>query len=149
MMKWLSRHIECFPKTLFTLSCCRITEDDGFGDLVSRSQVHANNRDEADLVHSKRKMQKSRCVCEIMGWCFFVWWSYIFIEESRLWLRRPIRSLVIILKMYCICSKNKLQKVVMYQQVLGPDFSEPVTCMSCACALDLTLPHPTLPGKVN
>jgi hypothetical protein len=35
-----------FPKTLFALSRCRITEDDGFRDLLSRSQMHIDERDE-------------------------------------------------------------------------------------------------------
>jgi hypothetical protein len=30
-----SNHEDRFPKTLFTLSRCRITEDDGSGDLPS------------------------------------------------------------------------------------------------------------------
>jgi hypothetical protein len=38
--KRLSSHVERFPKTLFALSWCRITEDDGSGDLLSQSQMH-------------------------------------------------------------------------------------------------------------
>jgi hypothetical protein len=34
------------PKILFALSRCRITEDDGSGDLLSRSQMHVDERDE-------------------------------------------------------------------------------------------------------
>jgi hypothetical protein len=35
-----------FPKTLFALSRCRITEDDGSRDLLSRSQMHVDEWDE-------------------------------------------------------------------------------------------------------
>jgi hypothetical protein len=38
-----------FPKTLFALSRCRITEDDGSRDLLSRSQMHIDERDEVAL----------------------------------------------------------------------------------------------------
>jgi hypothetical protein len=37
---------ECFPKTLFALSRCRISKAKGFGDLLSRSQMHVGGRDE-------------------------------------------------------------------------------------------------------
>jgi hypothetical protein len=45
-MKRASSHEDRFPKTLFTLSRCRIAEDGGFEDLLSRSQMHADERDE-------------------------------------------------------------------------------------------------------
>jgi hypothetical protein len=37
------------PKTLFVISRCRIAEDNGFGDILSRSQMHADERDEVAL----------------------------------------------------------------------------------------------------
>ena len=43
-----SSRAERFPKTLFALSRCRIVEDDGSGDLLSRSTVHADDRDGVD-----------------------------------------------------------------------------------------------------
>jgi hypothetical protein len=49
LKKRSSSHIERFPKTLFTLSQYRIAEDDSFGDLLFRSQVHTDERDEVDL----------------------------------------------------------------------------------------------------
>jgi hypothetical protein len=42
LMKQVSSREDRFPKTLFTLSRCRIAEDDGSGDMLSRSQMHVN-----------------------------------------------------------------------------------------------------------
>jgi hypothetical protein len=36
LTKQASSREDRFPKTLFTISWCRITEDDGSGDLLSR-----------------------------------------------------------------------------------------------------------------
>jgi hypothetical protein len=49
-MKRMSIREDRFPKTLFTLSRCRIAEDDGSGDLLSRSQMHIDERDEVASV---------------------------------------------------------------------------------------------------
>jgi hypothetical protein len=38
-----------FSKTLFGLSRCRITENDGSGDLLSQSQIHIDEQDEVVL----------------------------------------------------------------------------------------------------
>jgi hypothetical protein len=35
-------HEDRFLKTLFALSRCRIVENDGFGDLLSRSLMHVD-----------------------------------------------------------------------------------------------------------
>jgi hypothetical protein len=35
---------------MFALSRCRIAEDDDFGDLLSRSQMHVDERDEVASV---------------------------------------------------------------------------------------------------
>ena len=45
-----------FPKTLFALSRCRIAEDDGSGDLLSRSQLHANDRGEVGSAERKQNL---------------------------------------------------------------------------------------------
>jgi hypothetical protein len=42
-------HENRFPKTLFTLSRCRIAEDDDSGDLLSRSLMHVDEQDEVAL----------------------------------------------------------------------------------------------------
>jgi hypothetical protein len=42
----MSSREDRFLKTLFTLSRCRIAEDDGSRDLLSRSQMHVDERDE-------------------------------------------------------------------------------------------------------
>jgi hypothetical protein len=39
----MSSHEDRFPKTLFFLSRCRIAENDGSGDLLSRSHMHADD----------------------------------------------------------------------------------------------------------
>jgi hypothetical protein len=54
-MNRASSHEDHFPKTLFTLSRCKIAEDDGFGDLLSRSQMHV---DEWDEIASAAQQQK-------------------------------------------------------------------------------------------
>jgi hypothetical protein len=50
LMKRASRHEDRFLKTLFALSWCRIAEDDGSRDLLSRSQMHVNEWDEVASV---------------------------------------------------------------------------------------------------
>jgi len=45
-----------FQKTLFALSRCRIAEDDGSGDLLSRSQLHANDRGEVGSAERKQNL---------------------------------------------------------------------------------------------
>jgi hypothetical protein len=46
LTKRASHHEDRFPKTFIAISRCRIAEDDGFGDLLSRSQMHVDERDE-------------------------------------------------------------------------------------------------------
>jgi hypothetical protein len=46
LTKGASSYEDRFSKTLFALSRCRIDEDDGSGDLLSRSQMHVDERDE-------------------------------------------------------------------------------------------------------
>jgi hypothetical protein len=58
-----------FPKTLFALSRCRIVEDDGSGDLLSRSRMHIDERDKIALTAQQRRKQKPRCVG---SWLFIV-----------------------------------------------------------------------------
>ncbi len=45
-----SSHEDHFPKILFTLSRCRIAEDNGSEDLLSRSQMHIDERNRVVLV---------------------------------------------------------------------------------------------------
>jgi hypothetical protein len=60
--KQTSSHEDHFPKILFILSQCRITEDDGFGDLLSRSQMHVDERDEVVLAPQQRRRRTTRYV---------------------------------------------------------------------------------------
>jgi hypothetical protein len=50
LKKQANSHEDHFPKTLFTLFRCRIDEDDGFRDLLSRPQMHIDEQDEVALV---------------------------------------------------------------------------------------------------
>jgi hypothetical protein len=49
LKKRVSSHEDRFLKILFALSRCRIAEDDDFGDLLSRSWMHVDERDEVAL----------------------------------------------------------------------------------------------------
>jgi hypothetical protein len=55
LMKRANSREDRFSKTLFVLSLCKIAEDDGSGDLLSRSQMHV---DECDEVASAAQQQK-------------------------------------------------------------------------------------------
>jgi hypothetical protein len=69
----LSSHVEHFSKSLFNLSRCRIAEDDGSIDVLSRSQVHANDRDEVDLAAQQvEEAKKTRCIHEVGLFCMLV-----------------------------------------------------------------------------
>jgi hypothetical protein len=65
-----SSHEDHFPKILFTLSHCRIIEDDGFRDLLSRLWMHIDEQDEIALVAQQRRRQKPRGVGG--SWLFIV-----------------------------------------------------------------------------
>jgi hypothetical protein len=62
MEKRSSSPVEHFPKILFTLSWCKITKDDGSGDLLSQSQMHIDDRDEVALVAQQWRRRKPRCI---------------------------------------------------------------------------------------
>jgi hypothetical protein len=62
LKKQASSHEDQFLKYLFTLSLCRITEDDGSGGLHSQSQMHVDERNEVALAAQQRRRQKARCV---------------------------------------------------------------------------------------
>jgi hypothetical protein len=47
-----------------------INEDDDFGDLLTRSQMHVDEQDEVALVTQQRRRQKARCVG--VSWLFVV-----------------------------------------------------------------------------
>jgi hypothetical protein len=62
LKKQASGREDRIPKTLFTHSQCRIAEDDGFRDLLSRSRMHVDERDEVALAVQQRRRQKTRCI---------------------------------------------------------------------------------------
>jgi hypothetical protein len=66
LTKRASSHVERFPKTLFTLSRCRIAEDDGSGDLLFQLQEHAGDRDEVVLAAQQRRRRNARGIR--VGW---------------------------------------------------------------------------------
>jgi hypothetical protein len=49
LKKHASSHEDRFPKILFALSWCKIGKDDGSGDLLSRSWMHVDERDDVSL----------------------------------------------------------------------------------------------------
>jgi hypothetical protein len=57
LTKRASSHEDRFSKTLFALSRCRIAEDDGSGDLFSRSQIHVDEWDEVASATQQQKRQ--------------------------------------------------------------------------------------------
>jgi hypothetical protein len=85
LMKRASSREDRFPKTLFALSRCRITEDDGSGDLLSRSQMHVDERDE---VASAAQQQKRRNLdVLVLSWLLvflllFSWRPYVYIGNT-------------------------------------------------------------------
>jgi hypothetical protein len=71
-MKRASSREDRFPKTLFALSQCRITEDDGSGDLLSQSQMHVDERDEVASAAQQQKRQNLDVL--VFSWllvCFY------------------------------------------------------------------------------
>jgi hypothetical protein len=54
LKKQASSREDRFSKILFALSRCRITEDNGSGDLLSRSQMYVDERDEVAFVAQER-----------------------------------------------------------------------------------------------
>jgi hypothetical protein len=62
LKKRASSHKDRFPKTLFALSQCRITEDNGSGDQLSRSWMHVDKQDEVALAAQQQRRQKPRCI---------------------------------------------------------------------------------------
>jgi hypothetical protein len=72
LMKRASSREDRFPKTLFALSQCRITEDDGSGDLLSQSQMHVDERDEVASAAQQQKRQNLDVL--VFSWllvCFY------------------------------------------------------------------------------
>jgi hypothetical protein len=84
-----SSHLEHLPKTLFILSRCRIIEDDGSRDLLSRSQMHIDERDKVALVAQEQR-RKPRCVGG--SWLFVVTSSVVIAHIYREGLLRVIVS---------------------------------------------------------
>jgi hypothetical protein len=70
LKKRASSHEDRFPETLFIISYSRIVEDDGFRDLLSRSQMHVDERDEVVLAAQQRRSQNTRCLGG--SWFFIV-----------------------------------------------------------------------------
>jgi hypothetical protein len=75
-----------FPKTLFTLSYCRIAEDDGFKDLLSRSWMHVDEWAEVAFAAQQGRRRKPRCVGG--SWLFIVTHS---VTATRIYREDPLR----------------------------------------------------------
>jgi hypothetical protein len=100
LMKRASSHKDHFPNTLFTLSRCRITEDDGSGDLLSQSQMHIDKRDEEVLAVQQRMRWRPRCVGR--SWLFCVTTS---MAASRIYREDPPRVTVSLNRLGLFLSK--------------------------------------------
>jgi hypothetical protein len=86
LTKRVSSREDRFPKTLFALCWYRISEDDGFRDLLSRSQMHVDERDEVASGGAAVEAAKSRCVVVFCG-CSYVATS---VGKTHLGLQRPV-----------------------------------------------------------
>jgi hypothetical protein len=73
MMKNLKKRVNSREdrfKTLFALSRYSIAKDDGSKDILSRSWMHVDERDEVVLAAQQRRRRKPRCVGD--SWLFVV-----------------------------------------------------------------------------
>jgi hypothetical protein len=161
LTKRASSHEDRFSKTLFTLSRCRIAENDGSGDLLSRLQIHIDERDEIVLAAQQRMRQRPRCVG---GSWFGVTTSmaatHIYREDmprvtaSR---NRLALSLSKLIRHGLIAKLNgKRQKEAADLRVFGPDFDGLFMCTSYAHAHrlasschDTPRPAPRQPGEAS
>jgi hypothetical protein len=78
-------------KTLFTLSRCRIAEDNGSGELLSRLQMYVDEQDKVALVAQQRRRRKTRCISA--SWFFLLpvlWRQHVFIGNNYLGLQRLV-----------------------------------------------------------
>jgi hypothetical protein len=91
-MKRASSHEDRFPKTLFALHRCRFTEDNGSKDLLSRLQMHVNERDEVASVAQPQKRRNLDML--VLSWLlfFFVTISVAAVRIYREDLRRVTAS---------------------------------------------------------
>jgi hypothetical protein len=93
LTKRASSHEDRFPKTLFALHRCRITEDNGSRDLLSRLQMHVNERDEVASVAQPQKRRNLDML--VLSWLLFflllfLWQPYVYIGRTYLGLQRPV-----------------------------------------------------------
>jgi hypothetical protein len=79
LTKRASSREDRFPKILFALSRCMIAKDDGSGDLLSRLQLHVDERDEVALAAQQRRRRRPRYVgdswffgCYFCGGCMYL-----------------------------------------------------------------------------
>jgi hypothetical protein len=80
--KRASSHKDHFSKILLALSLCRITEDDGFRDLLSRSQMPIDERDEVALAAQQRRRRSGG------SWLFIITHS---VATTRIYRKDPPR----------------------------------------------------------
>jgi hypothetical protein len=70
LKKQASSREDRFPKNLFTLSRCKIAENDGFADPLSRSQIYVDEWDEVAFTAQQWSRRKTRCIGG--SWLFVV-----------------------------------------------------------------------------
>ena len=76
MVKIFSSRLKRFPKTLFSLSRCRISRAKDSGDLLSRLPVHTDARDEegysGDAIPREGKILAQICVLGGGQWVIYI-----------------------------------------------------------------------------
>jgi hypothetical protein len=103
LKKWARSHEDRFPKTLFTLSWCRIVEDNDSGDLLSRSHIHVDDRDEVALAAQQQRRRKTRCVGS--SWLFIV---AIFVAVTHIY-REYMSRVIASCNRLCLSLSNRIR----------------------------------------
>jgi hypothetical protein len=133
--KRVSSHEYRFPKTIFALSWCRITDDVGSKDLLSRSQMHIDKRDE---VASTAQQQKRRSLDALVF--FMAVRVTTILAAARIYREDPSRATASHNRLGVSLSKRIRQRLIAKlngksrSRTFGSDFDKLFTHTSCARA---------------
>jgi hypothetical protein len=140
--KRASSHEDRFPKILFALSWCRITDDVGSKDLLSRSQMHIDKRDE---VASTAQQQKRRSIDALVF--FMAVRVTTILAAARIYREDPSRATASHNRLGLSLSKRIRQGLIAKlngksrSRTFGSDFDKLFTHTSCARAHRLASPQ--------
>jgi hypothetical protein len=136
-------------KTLFTISWCRIAEDDGSGDLLSRSQMHVDERDEVAMPAQQRRRRKTRwaggsCLLVIVTRSMVA--TRIYRKDlTRVTTSRNLLGLSLSKRIrHGLIEKNKLQNEAMDLCGFGSDFR-----LASITSPRHATPYPTRQGEAS